>query len=665
MTAPFIAKRRFSSNFSINPKNLNQPNTMGNNHNMVGLFPNPAKSCFCHFNNGIAIILFSLILFQSTSGQTGSINEPIRYTGGVTIDPTTHEAGLRYAIGVENIQTMRANRTHPEWSDGYGWTYSHASNLAYWNGRFYQQYLSGVADEHISPVQTLLITSKDGKDWSFPKVIFPPYKAPEGVEIPEGSTGYMMHQRMGFYVAPNGRLLTLAFYGHTEDPFRENGIGRVVRELYKDGSMGPIYFIRYDSETPWNETNTTYPFYKKSKDKGFLAACDSLLNDKLQTLQWFEEDNGADGFYSFNKGEQAFSWYKRKDGKTVGLWKHSFAALSDDEGQTFSDPVKVNTLVMSGGKMWGQETEDGNYAISYNPIDNSEYRYPMALVTSEDGIVYDNLLLVQAEVPPRRFFGRWKDFGPCYMRGITAGNGNPPGDDMWMTYSMNKEDIWMCRIPVPIKYAVDQDVQDDFENRTVGGTITDWNIYSPKWANISLVAEKNGNQCLEMNDGDLYDYSRAIRVFQEGTKLKASFKIKVQSMDTTQFDIDVTDRFGNRPVRISLGKDGFIRASNGSEMKTLMKFEVDKWVNFKIEMNTDDLGSYSLFVDDSAILENVPTVMAVKSVERLSFRTGPYRDLPTRETPNEDPHPPLQDADEKQPLSSYLIDDVFISTTKK
>ncbi len=603
------------------------------------------------------------MLLQAVVGQTGSIHEPIRYVDGVSINQATHEAGLRYAIGVKNIQTMRANRTHPEWSDGYGWTYSHASNLAYWNGQFYQQYLSGTSDEHVPPVQTLLITSKDGENWSFPKVIFPPYQAPKGVQIPEGSTGYMMHQRMGFYVAPNDRLLTLAFYGHSEDPFREHGIGRVVREIYKDGTMSPIYFIRYDSQTNWNETNTTYPFYKTSKDKGFITACDALLKNRLMTLQWWEEDNGVDGFYAFKKSKQAFSWYRRKDKKVVGLWKKSYAAISDDNGKTFSDPVKVETLVMSGGKMWGQQTEDGKYAISYNPIDQTQYRFPMAVVTSDDGIIYNNLLLVQAEVPPRRFFGRWKDYGPCYMRGITEGNGNPPGDDMWMTYSMNKEDIWISRIPVPIKYAVDKPVRDDFET-SEDKAIADWNIHAPQWAKTKIIKEKNGNQCLELNDRDPYDYSRAVRVFQEGKKVKVSFKIKVQAIDTTQFDIDITDRFGNRPVQLVFTKEGQIQASYGSEMRSVMPFKKNKWYHFEIEVNTSNLGQYNISINNKAVIEKGKTVMAVKSVERLSFRTGAFRSTPTRKTPNEKRHPPLVGADEKQNLSSYLIDDVFVALSE-
>lgn len=611
------------------------------------------------------IMILLVINFHNVNAQTGSVNEPVRYIGGTHIDPFTHEAGLQYAIGVENIQTLRANRTHPELSDGYGWTYNHASNLAYWNGQFYQQYISGEKDEHRAPVHTMLITSKDGKKWSFPKEIFPPYKAPQGVKIPEGSTGYMMHQRMGFYVAPNGRLLTLGFYGHTENPFKENGIGRVVREIYKDGSMSPIYFIRYDSQTNWNGSNTSYPFYKKSKDKGFLAACDALLDNKLMTLQWFEEDKGVDSFYSFNKGEQAFNWYKRKDGKIVGLWKKSFSALSDDGGKTFSDPVKANTLVMSGGKMWGQQTDDGRYAISYNPIDQTQYRFPLSIVTSDDGIIYDNLLLVQAEVPVRRFYGIWKDFGPCYMRGISPGNGNPPGTDMWMTYSMNKEDIWISRIPTPIKYKVNVDVTDDFEKMDVNGSIIDWNIHSPMWAKASLIKENNGNYILQMNDEDPYDYCRAIRVFQEGKTVTASFKVKVVATDTTQFDIDIADKFGNRPIQISFDTDGYIKAAAGVAMKPLIKFDVDKWYSFKVEYDTNGIGKYSIFIDGKKIDENLNAVVAVKSVERISFRTGTYTNMPNRQTPNEVDYPPLKGSDEKQKLSTYYIDDVFISSKNK
>ena len=129
-------------------------------------------------------VLLGLFIFFSTNAQTGSIHEPVRYIGGVTIDPNVHEGRLRYAIGTESRQTIRVNRTHPELADGFGWTYSHASNLAYWKGKFFQQYLSNPIDEHIPPGHTLLTTSLDGRVWSKPSVIFPQYTPPEGVKIP-------------------------------------------------------------------------------------------------------------------------------------------------------------------------------------------------------------------------------------------------------------------------------------------------------------------------------------------------------------------------------------------------------------------------------------------------------------------------------------------------
>jgi len=605
----------------------------------------------------LALLPWTFCTTQTMLAQTGSIHEPVRYIGGVTIDPNVHEGRLRYAIGVESRQTVRVNRTHPEMNDGFGWTYSHASNLAYWRGKFYQQYLSNPVDEHIAPGQTLMVTSADGRTWSKPEVIFPPYKAPDGEKIPEGYSGYMMHQRMGFYISKDNRLLTLAFYGHAEDPFMEGGIGRVVREIYHDGTIGPIYFIRYSSHTNWNEKNTGFPFYTSSGDKGFINACDELLDNKLRTLQWWDEDKGLDGFYSVKEAGSALSYFHRQDGKVVALWKRSMCALSEDGGITFSKPVKSPTLIMAGGKNWGQQTEDGRYAMVYNPIELDEYRYPLIIISSDDGIIFDDMLIVQGEVPPRRFFGRWKDFGPCYVRGIVEGNGNPPGDDIWLTYSMNKEDIWISRVPTPIRFAVEGKIYDDFESAEPGTSIKNWNTYSPQWAPVDLISENATNRCIQFKDKDPYDYARAIRVFEEGNELELSFRIKVQKTSDEPFEVDITDRYGNRPVRISYDNKGTISASNGSSMVVVGNYEKNTWSSIKIQVNANTYGSYSVWTDDKQVTHDFQLAEAVKSVERASFRTGMYRNIPNRKTPNEEPGSPLPDADNPVQESVFLLDD--------
>lgn len=595
--------------------------------------------------NKTFLLLAALTLATSTSAQTGSANEPVTYVGGEICNPRLHEGGFSYAIGTENIQVTRANRTHPELCEDYGWTYNHQPYITYWHGRFYVEYLSNPKDEHQPPGHTLVATSADGRHWGKPFVAFPEYKAPDGVTIPKPYYGYIMHQRMGFYTAPNGRLLVCGFYGHSYDPFKKGGIGRVVREMHEDGTMGQIYFIRYSSHAQWNESNTAYPFYTRSKDKGFRKACESLLKDKLRTLQWIDEDRGLDGFYTLKDSinrVQATSYYHRPDGKTVALWKWSYAALSPDNGLSWSTPVRCPSLIMAGGKQWGQRTADGRYALAFNPIETQPYRYPLIVMTSSDGMTFDSIGIVHGEVPPRRFMGENKDFGPCYVRGITESEATPPGNDLWLTYSVNKEDIWVSRTQLPIKTAWTGNVNDNFDNIKPGAAIPDWNIYRPTWCPVMI----DENHCLSLQDEDPYDYARAIRVFEESKRATIDFDLQVVEEHDEPFQVDVTDRHGSRFLSLSL-LGGNIEAGG----KRIGKYTVGQWTHLNITINGD-----KIMING----REASPLHAVKAVSRLSLRTGEWRNLPDRNTPNQTQQPPLPGCDDKAPRSAYLIDNVRI-----
>ena len=608
--------------------------------------------------------LVSLILCipVSTLPQTGSSNEPVRYVGGVYVDLDRHDGRLRPAIGVENHQVMRANRTHPELGDGFGWTYNHASMLAYWNGRFYLEFLSNPVGEHRPPGHTVVVISTDGRNWGMPTVVFPPYVPPEGTVLPPQSLGYMMHQRMGFYVAPDGRLLVLGFYGHAPDPFNKGGIGRVVREVYKDGTYGPIYFIRYGSLTDWTESNTSYPWYTRSKDEGFVAACNALLANKLMISQWRDEDRGPEDFQPLKGPCSAVSFYHRKDGKAVGLCKEAYSVLSSDEGKTWTTPVISRTVITNNAKVWGQRTKDGRYALAYNPVHYGSHRWPLVIVTGEDGILFDDMLLVHGDVPPRRFIGNAKDFGPQYFRGIAEGNGSPPGNDMWLTYSVNKEDIWVGRIPVPVRYKVEGPVNDRFDNMQAGGKVLDWNIYNPKWASVGVVEFPSAaNKSLELQDKDPYDYAKAVRVFAESQTVNLSCKVLAKQADTGRLEIEVVDRYGNRPVRLMFADDGQIKAMNGGSLVNLQAYKPNTWYKLDMTVKTQGgRGTYSVSVDGKRLLDSAEFAEAALTVERLSFRTGPLRTEPTRNTDRYDKRFPdfLPNSDDPVRLAVYNIDDV-------
>ena len=610
------------------------------------------------------VIVVAAALLASMSpilAQTGSIHEPVRYVGGWVTNPHAHDGQLRPAVGVESFQVMRANRTQPEESDGFGWTYNHGPNIVYWNDRYYVQYLSNPVGEHIAPGQTLVCSSEDGRTWSDPQVVFPIYQ----LQPPDPPGTAMMHQRMGFYIAPGGRLLVLAFYGHAPNPFQAGGIGRVVREMYADGTCGPIYFIRYNTPSGWDESNTNYPLYTRSDDAGFVEACEALLNDRLMRMQWFDEEGLDNDAFSIRarRQPQAFNWFHRQDGTLVGLFKWSMAALSTDEGESWSNPVKCPTLQMTGAKISGRATADGRYALIYNPNMDDDHRWPLAIVTSDDGVIFDNMLCVQGEVPPRRFNGKYKDFGPQYNRCVEEGNGATPGTDLWVTYSMNKEDIWVSRIPVPVRHSVDGSVADDFDDLHAGGPVTDWNIYSPRWAPVGVVKiGDQGNQALELRDQDPYDYARAIRVFPQSRRAKIDFRLQAAQIDAGQLVIEVADRYGNRPVRFSLTDDGRAHVRNGTDQPDAAAYQTDEWLDVSVDANVAQQ-TFSLSMNGKSLASDAAFAEHVQSIERISFRTGPQRTEPTLKSVTAetedvtDPNPDI-----RAPLAVFRIDDVRINT---
>ena len=592
-------------------------------------------------------ITISMLLMTAAQAVA---QDGVRYTGKTLSNPNRHDGGLSPVVGVHNIQIMRANREHPSESNGQGWTYNHQPMMAYWNGQFYVHYLCDPKDEQVPPSHTLLQTSADGYKWSTPVMLFPEYSVPDGftkkgVEGVAHNMKAVMHQRMGFYTAPNGKLLIVGFYGHSYNPFKEGGIGRVVREVKNDGTLGEIYFIRYSSHTSWNESNTSYPFYTHSKDKAFKAACDALLHDRLKTLQWIDEDRGLDGFYTLKDSintVQATSYFHRKDGKVVVLWKWSYAALSGDEGASWSTPVRCPSLIMAGGKEWGQRTCDGRYAICYNPIETQPYRYPLIAITSDDGIRFDSMCVVHGEVPPRRFMGENKDFGPCYVRGITEGESQPDDSNMWLTYSVNKEDIWVSRVPLPVRTTWSGPVNDDFSDVAPNAAVPNWNIYRSVWCPIWV----NEEHQLCLADSDRYDYARAIRVFQTTKNAAVSIRMTVDTESNEPLEIDLTDRHGTRAVCLQLLHGSVTYNGNVVGNYTLGQSFL---LNFEYKEGMLSLGGNSY-----------EALHAVNDVERLSIRTGRYRDKPDRNTPNQKAMPPLEGCDDPVAPAIYRIEEVKV-----
>lgn len=579
-------------------------------------------------------------------------SESMHYTGKTVATPARHDGGLSPVVGVHSIQTMRGAQ---------GWLYNHQPMIAYWNGKFWMHYLTDPRSEHEPPGKTMLQTSSDGYSWTEPVELFPPYNVPDGFTKPAWpgvkakNLKAIMHQRVGFHVSKNGKLVAMGNYGVAvtpkDDPNDGNGIGRVVREIKADGTFGPIYFIYYNHG--FNERNTDYPYYRKAKDKAFVKACDEILADPMMRMQWAEEADRDDNILPLKTPYKAFCGYTLPDGRKVGMWKHALTSISADGGKTWRLPVKrAQGFVNSNAKIWGQRLSDGTYATVYNP---AEYRWPLAISLSSDGLEYTTLNLVNGEVTPERHYGLYKSFGPQYTRGILEGNGTPPDGDLWVTYSNNKEDMWVSRIPVPVALTATEHAKGGFGKYGKLSDMTDWNIYSPLWAPVTLEGE-----WLKLSDKDPYDYAKVEKVIPATKELEVEFDIKAGQNDHGQMNIEFLDDKGNVCSRIVMDKDAMMKVKGGARYGGMIKgYKTGETYHVKAILSVKGhTGTYYVNGKKAASrMFDTP----VDAITRIVFRTGDLFDYPSIETPA-DQTEDMPRADEQDTEASFMIANIHTSS---
>ena len=377
-------------------------------------------------------------------------NEPLRIDApelkSLNFDVST--GGLPVAPGLESFVVIRADKDHPETSDGRGWTYQHHPDLAAWHGRLYVGWNSCERDEDVWPSRELISSSTDGKTWTKPTEMFP-----EGVSTP---------LRMYFFLSPNGRMLVIAGLRVSEEKLNERKKGGiVVRELRADHTLGDVFTLR----PPPTPAPVQPPRFTTAKDSGFVKACEELLADHVflqqqdygvlldpdQRMKWNDPANW-EGDEALKKDAAEFGkaicFFHRKDGALVAVMKRRWVTVSQDNGKTWSQPVRPDSLITGMGKVWGQKTSDNRYALIYSP--DPSRRWPVAMLTSDDGITFRHPYALHGDIPPKRYEGGGKSPGISYMRGLSDWNNDGSWKDkaLWLVYSVNKEEIRVIRVPV-------------------------------------------------------------------------------------------------------------------------------------------------------------------------------------------------------------------------
>jgi hypothetical protein len=405
-------------------------------------------------------------------------------------------------------------------------------------------------------------------------------------------------------------MLAIAGLRTSQEQMTERKKGAlVVREISADHALGPVHILR----PPQNPENTkSLPPYRDAQDAGFVEACEQSLANKPfleqadygyllgdARMKWHDvnawpADEPSRG--EFNRFGKAMSFYHRKDGALVAVMKWGWVLVSRDEGETWTSPVRPPTFVSGMAKAWPQRTGDGRYALLYNP--HLEHRYPLVVVHGDDGVNFRDMRVVHGDVPPLRYPGLHKSPGPQYVRGISewSSDGSWPdaGKALWVCYSVNKEDIWVSRVPLPLA----ESTRDAHESAA-------WNTYAPKWAQVSVTDSDRG-QVIQLEDRDPADYARASRLLTPASAAAFAVTFEVRRDDNaagTPLQVDLIAPRATIPVSFPLPAN-----LNG------------EWLTVRIRVNCPAKSASLQFGNKAPVA--MPFDGGAQAIEAIAFRTG-------------------------------------------
>lgn len=569
----------------------------------------------------------------------------ITMSGGKSVADRRHDGALRPVVGVQEHSLFRpTDLPGAKALEGHAVArtrFNHHPFITFWGGRFWAYYIGFQIDE--STKGGYLQWSRDGRTWNDTDkaTLFP---APLAT-----------HQRTAFFIAANDRLLATTWYSPNGEAGRGGTGSRLVREIRGPGDFGPIHILKHNARG--GASGIDFAAYAASDDDGFKDACSELLGDKLQMQQMWEEDEDrreGNPYVIHGDGTHApfsakgFAWYRLDgpDGSIVANWKGGWVGISRSgvwaEGQVTRDESLNRFNEHRSAKMWGEPRSGGGYAMFYclgtqglpgeKPAYGWDSRTPLAVATSADGLAYSGEpLCVSGDNGPQLYGNAKVDnktTGASYVRGITwLANREPRrryNDNLWITYSINKESIWVTEVPKEISATVEQHVDDDFSDWQPGGRVGLWNIRNGAWTPVRL-EDDAGDTVLRLRDQDPYDYAKAFRVFPVSRQVTVTATVRPKQVAKGELQLELVDATGKRPVRLRLAPDGTLQRQDAAGMwHTLGTYTSNEDLELTLTFDAT-AGQWSVFKNGTVLAEKLPAAESVATVERFECRTGSWR----------------------------------------
>jgi hypothetical protein len=353
--------------------------------------------------------------------------------------------------------------------------------LAYFDGVMFTNWDTHARDENKSGQHGVFRYSRDeGESWSDVITLFPPL-APNEPGSRE-NRGNPFQTSQGF-IELDGRLYAVTCVdkalGQPVYRFNEvsrSRVGLLAREVRKDASLGSIFWLSDKAPPP----EPGYPAYPVG-DPRLVAKIHAYFQQPANLPQLlFKPRQWPDSADQHRMTEPAQPW-RLDNGAWVRLWRNQgsvhaqtrpeieasrprrhYASFSFDDGGTWTAPIRTN-FPDTGARANAGRLPDGQYYVINNPLPMSSRqggRAILAISLSRDGLLFDRMAVIRFAAPPQRYEGAAKGAnGYMYPHSLVVGK------NLWVIYSINKEDIEIARIPLAELYKIDTTVHSPVEPR--------------------------------------------------------------------------------------------------------------------------------------------------------------------------------------------------------
>lgn len=296
-------------------------------------------------------------------------------------------------------------------------------------------------DEDCPGQRVLMSRSTDqGATWSEFVELFPPLDRVDRAK--KDGKGRRTQCANGFAIVEN----TLYAFSEVWDDggwCRTSGRGRLVRSIYPNGTMGAPFWLRKKPPA----VKAGLPAYPAG-DPTVLEQINAFLRLPRNELTWkFRYLTTCPKAVDNHLLCEPTPAWKLRNGTWVKLYRdlgkpvsnRNYASFSFNNGKDWTKAVRTD-FPDACARSTASVLPDGQVYVVSNISPTG--RDLLAISLSRDGLNFDRSFLIRHGAPQLRYKGRWKSIGFQYPHSLVL------GDNIWVIYTVNKEDVQVIKIPV-------------------------------------------------------------------------------------------------------------------------------------------------------------------------------------------------------------------------